>query len=656
MKNLLLFLLLLVGLAAQTIPPGVGVYSLSAGSGSGGGGTVTSIPDGSTNGVTWTVATRTTTPTFTFSLGAITPTSIAIGADPADAGDLRLSNGGIIGWEASPAGTDVTLTVNSSEQFVFSNAILSPTFITPTLGAATATSVTITNTTVADGAGALSPAVGSETNILTFATSRGVNLPSAVDGNSFRLFFQAADGIASITFSGNVYREGDPDTAFTVYTPGPAGNHSALVKMVNSRWMVSDDTFSVNYAQDAGSTDAYVITPLPAFTAYTTGGYYRFKANTANTGAATININGLGAKTIVKAAGGITTTLADNDIRAGQWVDLTYDGTNMQMQSLLGNSASASPGGSTTQVQYNLSSAFAGSAKFTYVDPTLTLDQPGAAATVLTSLQLNNSTASTVGVTGQNSGAVEWDGSAWKSNATAASQAHKWRAYIVPATGTSSTTSSWIVDANNNGGGFNNIFYADTNGDIHTGQTGGAYMFGGSRSRMTSPADNQVKFTGSDTVTGAQLQFGTAVMTGKTTTYNNVATAGWGVPAVYAAGRVTAQTAAAASIATYTCGAADGSFEVSGNVLVTASTTHAFTMTCAYTDEGNTARVLTFTFSNIGGTLVTSIANAGGAVPYEGVPLHIRVKASTAITIATAAGGVYTSVTYNAEGIIRQLN
>lgn len=41
-----------------------------------GAGTVTSIPDGSTNGVTWTVATRTSVPTFTFSLGAITPTSV----------------------------------------------------------------------------------------------------------------------------------------------------------------------------------------------------------------------------------------------------------------------------------------------------------------------------------------------------------------------------------------------------------------------------------------------------------------------------------------------------------------------------------------------------------------------------------------------------
>lgn len=144
-----------------------------------------------------------------------------------------------------------------------------------------------------------------------------------------------------------------------------------------------------------------------------------------------------------------------------------------------------------------------------------------------------------------------------------------------------------------------------------------------------------------------------AIMSGKATTYNNVATAGWGVPAIYNAGRSTAQTAAVGSVAAYTVGAADGSFEVSANVLVTVSTTHNFTVTCAYTDEGNTARTITFTFSNVGGTLLTAIINTGGAVPYEGIPLHIRAKASTAITIATT--GTFTSVTYNVEGNIRQI-
>lgn len=83
-----------------------------------------------------------------------------------------------------------------------------------------------------------------------------------------------------------------------------------------------------------------------------TGGHYRFKANTINTGAATINFNSVGAKTIVKVAGGITTALADADIRAGQYVDVVYDGTNMQLQSTLGNASSG--GGATISSTTNL--------------------------------------------------------------------------------------------------------------------------------------------------------------------------------------------------------------------------------------------------------------------------------------------------------------
>lgn len=96
------------------------------------------------------------------------------------------------------------------------------------------------------------------------------------------------------------------------------------------------------YCSDAGSTDAYACSLSPSIPNYATGAHYRFKANTANTGAATIAFNGLAAKTIKKVVGGITTDLSDNDIRVGQWVDVVYDGTNMQMQSLLGNAATGS--------------------------------------------------------------------------------------------------------------------------------------------------------------------------------------------------------------------------------------------------------------------------------------------------------------------------
>lgn len=126
------------------------------------------------------------------------------------------------------------------------------------------------------------------------------------------------------------------------------------------------------------------------------------------------------------------------------------------------------------------------------------------------------------------------------------------------------------------------------------------------------------------------------------------------IPAVKASGRVTAQTAAVASVSTFTVGAADASYLVWGNVLVTTATAHSFSMTCAYTDESNTARTLTLNFSQLAGTFIQTITNITGAGPYEGVSVGIRCKAATAITFATT--GTFTTVTYNAEGVALQLS
>ena len=84
---------------------------------------------------------------------------------------------------------------------------------------------------------------------------------------------------------------------------------------------------------DAGSTHAYAITPTPSVRAYAdlTGVPVVFKANTINSGAATLQVSGLGgAKTIVKS---YNQTLAAGDIKAGQWVTVVYDGTSFQLQS-----------------------------------------------------------------------------------------------------------------------------------------------------------------------------------------------------------------------------------------------------------------------------------------------------------------------------------
>lgn len=197
------------------------------------------------------------------------------------------------------------------------------------------------------------------------------------------------------------------------------------------------------------------------------------------------------------------------------------------------------------------------------------------------------------------------------------------------------------------GGGATERDLTVTGGNITiTGANSNTYTFPSATSTLASLGLAET-FSGIKTFSAAP------VLNAKISTYNSVATAGGGIPAIYGAGRATAQAAANASVATYTNGAADGSFVVSANVLITASTTFSFTVTAAYTDEGNTSRTLTLSFSNVGGTIATTIANTGGAVPYEGVPMHIRCKASTAITIATT--GTFTSVTYNVEGYITQL-
>jgi len=88
------------------------------------------------------------------------------------------------------------------------------------------------------------------------------------------------------------------------------------------------------FCQDGGTSSAYSCSLTPAITGYSIGTTYWFRANTVNSGGATLNLNGLGPKAIVKQA---SQALAASDIRGGQWVMVTYDGVNMQMQSQTGN-------------------------------------------------------------------------------------------------------------------------------------------------------------------------------------------------------------------------------------------------------------------------------------------------------------------------------
>jgi hypothetical protein len=91
-----------------------------------------------------------------------------------------------------------------------------------------------------------------------------------------------------------------------------------------------------------GSANAYVLTLIPVAPAYSQGMVVRFISNFGNTGASTLNVNGLGAIAIKKFG---STALASGDIANNQAVEVMYDGTNFQLMVIPGTS-----GGSVTSI------------------------------------------------------------------------------------------------------------------------------------------------------------------------------------------------------------------------------------------------------------------------------------------------------------------
>ena len=86
------------------------------------------------------------------------------------------------------------------------------------------------------------------------------------------------------------------------------------------------------YAASSTGNDAYEVTLDPAPTAYATGMMFAIKPDTANTGACTINANGLGAKNIKKNQ---TDDLETGDILDNQMLVIIYDGSAFQVVSRL---------------------------------------------------------------------------------------------------------------------------------------------------------------------------------------------------------------------------------------------------------------------------------------------------------------------------------
>jgi len=139
--------------------------------------------------------------------------------------------------------------------------------------------------------------------------------------------YTRADGTAVVCASATTTTEGCVELATTAeVTTGTDTTRAVTASTLPSQ--VQDSKW--NFAADAAASDAYAITLSPAPAAYATGQTFNFTANTANTGASTLNVNGLGAKAIKKFHDKDTAT---GDIESGQAINVFYDGTNFQMLS-----------------------------------------------------------------------------------------------------------------------------------------------------------------------------------------------------------------------------------------------------------------------------------------------------------------------------------
>lgn len=125
-----------------------------------------------------------------------------------------------------------------------------------------------------------------------------------------------------------------------------------------------------NYVLATGTANAITLTVAANITAYQAGQTFKFKAIATNTGATTVNVNGLGAVNIYKKdAVSVSVVAAEaNDIITGGMYQIEYDGTQFQFVSTDGGGTVAA---STAEIA-------AGSAVDKYIRPDRVQHHPSA--------------------------------------------------------------------------------------------------------------------------------------------------------------------------------------------------------------------------------------------------------------------------------------
>jgi hypothetical protein len=250
-------------------------------------------------------------------------------------------------------------------------------------------------------------------------------VPFAGPSNSGSSNFSTRTSVCAIAL-----KAGNPASTGTQVAPSPDAGYVALytITVANGQTQITSTSIAqlasapffptlpqvpaqvqqgiyVYAGQDTGAANAYVITfgagqPIP--TAYTVGMEVKFKALNANTGASTVNVNGLGTISIRRGNG---IALAAADIASGGLITLTYDGTYFQMSNYLGSGTNTNSS-TVVGVPYVTDTGAQNAIVATY-SPAITSGQQVAGLTLEVKLANNITGACTINVSGLGTKAVK---------------------------------------------------------------------------------------------------------------------------------------------------------------------------------------------------------------------------------------------------------
>lgn len=126
--------------------------------------------------------------------------------------------------------------------------------------------------------------------------------------------------------------DGDPIAVAVVSTSGVTATAFAETLLDDTTASAARSTLGISRewgGTSGGTANAQTLTPSPAITAYTTGYEIAFIAGATNTGATTLNVSGLGVKTVKSQKGA---DLVAGDITTGRTYSAIYDGTYFILQ------------------------------------------------------------------------------------------------------------------------------------------------------------------------------------------------------------------------------------------------------------------------------------------------------------------------------------